>query len=53
MLPEFRPTSWEIGVRARAEAGLFGVFSELPALVGKALRVAWRADRTRTAAVGR
>jgi ATP-binding cassette subfamily B protein len=51
VLPEFRPTSWEIGVRARAEAGLFGVFSELPALVGKALRVAWRADRTRTVAV--
>jgi ATP-binding cassette subfamily B protein len=51
VLPEFRPTSWETGVRARAEAGLLGVFSELPGLVVKALRVAWQADRWRTATV--
>jgi ATP-binding cassette subfamily B protein len=51
LLPEFRRTARETGVRARAEAGLLGVFVELPALIGKALRVAWRADRWRTLTV--
>ncbi len=42
---------WETGVRARAQAGLFAVFSELPRLVGAALAVSWRADRLRTLVV--
>lgn len=42
---------WETGVRARAQAGLFAVFSELPRLVGAALAVSWRADRLRTSIV--
>jgi len=50
ILPEFRPSWWETGLRARAESGLFGVFTSLPGLVAKAVRVAWRADRWRTAA---
>ncbi|MCU7723120.1 ABC transporter ATP-binding protein/permease [Actinoplanes sp. KI2] len=49
MLPEFRPSWWETGLRRRAETGLLGVFTELPGLVVKAVRVAWRADRWRTA----
>ncbi|MGX6607911.1 ABC transporter ATP-binding protein [Micromonosporaceae bacterium Da 78-11] len=52
VLPELRPSWWETGVRARAEAGLMGVFTELPGLVVKAMRVAWRADRARTLTVG-
>ena len=50
ILPEFRPSWWETGLRARAESGLLGVFTSLPGLVAKAVRVAWRADRWRTAA---
>ncbi|MEU8264206.1 ABC transporter ATP-binding protein [Micromonospora sp. NPDC048999] len=48
VLPELRAMWWETGVRARAEAGLFAVFAELPRLVRAALGVSWRADRVRT-----
>jgi ATP-binding cassette, subfamily B, bacterial len=51
VLPELRPSWWETGLRARASTGLVGVFTELPGLTVKAVRVAWRADRFRTAAV--
>ncbi|MEV0731944.1 ABC transporter ATP-binding protein [Polymorphospora sp. NPDC050346] len=43
---------WESGMRARADAGVFAVFAELPRLVVTALAVAWRADRFRTSVVG-
>jgi ATP-binding cassette subfamily B protein len=48
VLPEFRRSWWETGLRARADAGVLGVFAELPGLINKAVRVAWRADRLRT-----
>jgi ATP-binding cassette subfamily B protein len=48
VLPELRPSWWETGVRARAESGVLGLFTELPGLIVKAVRVAWRADRMRT-----
>jgi ATP-binding cassette subfamily B protein len=48
VLPEFRRSWWETGLRARADAGVLGVFAELPGLISKAVRVAWRADRLRT-----
>ena len=48
VLPELRPMWWEAGMRARADAGIFAVFAELPGLVGKAMAISWRADRTRT-----
>jgi len=48
VLPELRPMWWEHGVRARVDAGLLGVFTELPNLIREALRISWRADRTRT-----
>ncbi|MEU7800511.1 ABC transporter ATP-binding protein [Micromonospora arborensis] len=51
VLPELRATWWETGVRARAEAGVFTVFAELPRLVWTALGVSWRADRLRTGVV--
>ncbi|MFV2104603.1 hypothetical protein ACFHWY_26775, partial [Micromonospora sp. LOL_024] len=51
VLPELREVWWETGVRARAQAGLFAVFSELPRLVWAALVVSWRADRARTSVV--
>ncbi|TCB97202.1 ATP-binding cassette domain-containing protein [Micromonospora zingiberis] len=51
VLPELREMWWETGVRARAQAGLFAVFSELPRLVWSALVVSWRADRLRTSIV--
>ncbi|MEV2241299.1 ABC transporter ATP-binding protein [Micromonospora sp. NPDC049891] len=51
MLPELREVWWETGVRARAQAGLLAVFSELPRLVWAALVVSWRADRLRTTVV--
>ncbi|MFG1650621.1 ABC transporter ATP-binding protein [Micromonospora sp. NPDC049275] len=51
VLPELRATWWETGVRARAEAGVFTVFAELPRLVRTALGVSWRADRLRTSVV--
>ena len=51
VLPEFKSSWWQTGMQARAEAGLKGVFTQLPGLVAKALRVAWRADRVRTAIV--
>ena len=51
VLPELRATWWEIGVRARAQAGALAVFAELPRLVVEALRVSWRADRARTTVV--
>jgi ATP-binding cassette subfamily B protein len=49
VLPELREMWWETGMRARAQAGLFAVFAELPRLVWAALTVSWRADRARTA----
>ncbi|MEV0429165.1 ABC transporter ATP-binding protein [Micromonospora sp. NPDC050495] len=52
VLPELREMYWETGVRARAQAGLFAVFAELPQLVWTALRISWRADRMRTGVVG-
>jgi ATP-binding cassette, subfamily B, bacterial len=51
VLPELRPSWWETGVRARVAAGIVGVFTELPGLAAKAVRMAWRADRARTATV--
>lgn len=51
VLPELREMWWETGVRARAQAGLFAVFAELPRLVWAALVVSWRADRLRTSVV--
>lgn len=51
VLPELREMWWETGVRARAQAGLFAVFSELPRLVWAALVMSWRADRVRTSVV--
>ncbi|WP_245730728.1 ATP-binding cassette domain-containing protein [Micromonospora pallida] len=50
-MPELRAMWWETGVRARAEAGLFAVFAELPRLVAEAVRVSWRTDRFRTSVV--
>ena len=52
VLPEFKSSWWQTGIQARAEAGLKGVFTQLPGLVARAVRVAWRADRARTAIVG-
>ncbi|MFE9658242.1 ABC transporter ATP-binding protein [Micromonospora sp. NPDC006431] len=51
VLPELREMWWETGLRARAEAGLFAVFAELPRLVWVALWISWRADRIRTGVV--
>ncbi|PMR61459.1 ABC transporter [Verrucosispora sp. ts21] len=51
VLPELRELWWETGVRARAQASLFAVFSELPRLVWAAIVVSWRADRLRTSIV--
>ncbi|MEU4680300.1 ATP-binding cassette domain-containing protein [Micromonospora sp. NPDC023737] len=51
VLPELREMWWETGVRARAQARLFAVFTELPRLVWSALAVSWRADRMRTSVV--
>ncbi|MGC9671419.1 ABC transporter ATP-binding protein [Planosporangium sp. 12N6] len=51
VLPELRSMWWETGIRARAETGLLRVFAELPGLVAEALRISWRADRTRTSVV--
>jgi ATP-binding cassette subfamily B protein len=51
VLPELREMWWETGVRARAQAGMFAVFSELPRLVRAAVAVSWRADRVRTLVV--
>ncbi|MFJ2082644.1 ATP-binding cassette domain-containing protein [Micromonospora chokoriensis] len=51
VLPELREMWWETGVRARAEAGVFAVFAELPRLVRTALGISWRADRLRTGVV--
>jgi ATP-binding cassette subfamily B protein len=48
VLPELRSAWWESGLRARADAGILTVLSELPRLVGAALRVSWDASRTRT-----
>jgi ATP-binding cassette subfamily B protein len=42
---------WESGMRARADAGLFAVFAELPRLAAKAIVISWRADRLRTVIV--
>ncbi|GAB7042335.1 ABC transporter ATP-binding protein [Catenuloplanes niger JCM 9533] len=52
VLPELRTMWWETGLRRRADAGLFGVFAELPALVRRAIAISWRADRLRTSVVG-
>src|SRR5262249_40325048 len=51
VLPELRTMWWETGIRARAEAGLFAVVAQLPRLIGTASRIAWKADRLRTAIV--
>jgi ATP-binding cassette subfamily B protein len=51
VLPELRTMWWETGLQARVSAGLFGVFAELPRLVGRALAISWRADRVRTLTV--
>ncbi|WP_436528399.1 ABC transporter ATP-binding protein [Actinoplanes sp. HUAS TT8] len=51
VLPELRPMWWEQGMRARVDAGLFGVFTGMPRLVVEALRVSWSADRLLTAVV--
>ncbi|GGK79433.1 multidrug ABC transporter permease [Mangrovihabitans endophyticus] len=51
VLPELRAADWEVGIRKRAETGIFGVFAELPALVREAAAISWRADRTRTIVV--
>ena len=51
VLPEFKSSWWQTGMQARAEAGRKGVFTQLPGLVVRAVRVAWRADRLRTATV--
>ncbi|MEN3307865.1 MAG: ATP-binding cassette, subfamily bacterial [Micromonosporaceae bacterium] len=51
VLPELRAMWWETGVRARAQAGALAVFAELPRLVAEAVRISWRADRTRTVVV--
>ena len=48
VLPELRNAWWEHGVRRRAETGVFGVFADLPKLIGHAVAVSWRADRLRT-----
>ena len=42
---------WESGMRARAEAGVWRLLGALPRLVRIALRMSWRADRTRTLVV--
>lgn len=42
---------WESGVRARIDAGLLGVFTELPRLAWQAMVISWRADRARTLVV--
>ncbi|MFR9775593.1 ABC transporter ATP-binding protein [Micromonospora sp. MS34] len=52
VLPELREMWWETGLRARAQAGLFAVFAELPRLLRAAFQVSWRADRIRTGVVG-
>nr|WP_246607613.1 ABC transporter ATP-binding protein [Actinoplanes toevensis] len=51
VLPELRAADWEVGIRRRAETGVFGVFAELPGLVREALAISWRADRVRTLVV--
>ncbi|MFI7546078.1 ABC transporter ATP-binding protein [Actinoplanes sp. NPDC049599] len=51
VLPELRVMWWESGMRARADAGLFAVFAELPRLAGRAVVISWRADRVRTVIV--
>lgn len=51
VLPELRPMWWEQGMRARIDAGMVGVFAEMPRLIREALRISWRADRLRTATV--
>ena len=51
VLPELRPMWWETGFRARAGAGMVAVVTQLPRLIGTAIGVSWRADRTRTAVV--
>jgi ATP-binding cassette subfamily B protein len=51
ILPELRPMWWESGVRARAQAGMFAVFVELPRLLAAAVRLSWQADRLRTCLV--
>ncbi|WP_433090032.1 ABC transporter ATP-binding protein [Dactylosporangium sp. CA-052675] len=52
VLPELRAMWWESGARARAEAGTWTVFAELPRLLAAAVRLSWRADRARTLLVG-
>ncbi|GHJ45836.1 multidrug ABC transporter permease [Catellatospora sp. TT07R-123] len=51
-LPELRAMWWESGMRARADAGLFAIFTELPRLVATAVGISWSADRARTIVVG-
>lgn len=51
VLPELRAADWEVGIRRRAQTGVLGVFAELPGLIREAMRISWRADRTRTLVV--
>src|ERR1700755_1362090 len=52
VLPELREMWWESGVRARAEAGTWAVFAELPKLLAAPTRLGWRAAKTRPLLVG-
>jgi ATP-binding cassette subfamily B protein len=51
VLPELRTMWWETGMRARADAGLRALVTEVPRLVRAALRTGWRADRIRLSVV--
>ena len=48
VLPEMRREWWETGYQARADTSALALLAGLPSLVGQALRISWRADRTRT-----
>jgi len=50
-LPELRDAWWELGMLRRSQTGVFGVFAELPRLLGQAAAISWRADRARTLVV--
>lgn len=48
VLPELRTMWWETGMQARASANAWAVFTGLPRWINTAIRISWRADRTRT-----
>jgi ATP-binding cassette subfamily B protein len=52
VLPELRTMWWETGLQARVKSGLLAVVQQLPRLIATAVRISWRADRTRTLIVG-